>query len=170
MHETDVWLNGQHLANHLGGYLPFSVDLTNFLFDGKNILKVKVNNENNPVIPPGRPLEILDFNYYGGIYRDVTLINTKKIYITDPVSATKPASGGVLDHFSNVGQTTTDCIVKVHINNELNKNSQLKVRAILISKTGKKHKHESETLEVLSGSSIEIPVNFKVDNPLLWSP
>lgn len=73
MHEAWVWLNGKFLKHHQGGYLPFTVDLTDKL-KAENTLMVKVNNEDNPEIPPGKKLEGLDFNYYGGIYRNVNLI------------------------------------------------------------------------------------------------
>ena len=68
MQEADVWINDQKLTNHKGGYLPFTVDVTPFLKSKENTIKVKVNNEDNPNFPPGKPLKDLDFNYYGGIY------------------------------------------------------------------------------------------------------
>ena len=66
MHEADVWLDGLHVAHHIGGYLPFDVDISM----GKNIT-VRLRNTDNSVIPPGQNLSKLDFNYYGGLYRHV---------------------------------------------------------------------------------------------------
>ena len=72
MQVADVWLNDQHLITHKGGYLPFTVDLTQeYNWEGENTLIVKLVNVNDSLIPPGKPLETLDFNYYGGIYRKV---------------------------------------------------------------------------------------------------
>ena len=60
MQEADVWINNQKVSNHKGGYLPFTVDPTPFLKANKeNTIKVKVNNEDNPDILPGKPLSDL---------------------------------------------------------------------------------------------------------------
>lgn len=49
----------------------------------------------NPDTPTGKPLANLDFHYYGGIYRDVTMRITNKLHISDALQANKTASGGV---------------------------------------------------------------------------
>ena len=50
---------------HAGGYTPFVVDATGLLKTGKeNELLVRLDNRNNSLIPPGKPLETLDFCYY----------------------------------------------------------------------------------------------------------
>ena len=41
---ADVWWNGAHVTRHEGGYLPFSVDITNQLRDGENTLSVRVTD------------------------------------------------------------------------------------------------------------------------------
>lgn len=41
-HSCDVWVNGEHVGSHSGGYTPFSLDITKALKSGKNILRVKV--------------------------------------------------------------------------------------------------------------------------------
>jgi len=170
MHEADVWLNEKHLTKHVGGYLPFGVDLTNHLADGNNKLKVKVNNEDNPAIPPGKPLKNLDFNYYGGIYRDVNLLITNKIYVTDAILANKPASGGILVHFSEITKSTANGFVKVHIMNESKEEGHLSTRIVLKDKIGKETVQESEIVNVRAGGSSEISLNLKIDNPQRWSP
>ena len=66
MHLADVWVNGQHLIQHSGGYTPFVVDVTGMLHSDRcNEILVRLDNRNNPLIPPGKPLETLDFCYYG---------------------------------------------------------------------------------------------------------
>jgi len=132
MHEADVWINGKHKKHHVGGYLPFTVDATDAIFPGKpNRIEVKVNNQDNPDIPPGKPLKGLDFNYYGGIYRNVYLITTNKIYITDAVDANKANSGGVLVRFDNVGEENADGLIQIHLMNETDKESQVYFNASL---------------------------------------
>lgn len=65
----EVYVNGEKLTRHEGGYSTFRVDITEKLQD-KNIIAVSVNNENNTVVYP----QTADFTFYGGLYRDVNLI------------------------------------------------------------------------------------------------
>ena len=66
---ADVYLNGQHLAHHEGGYSTFRVDITDAL-RGKNLLCVAVDNSANDRVYPQKA----DFTFYGGLYRGVNLI------------------------------------------------------------------------------------------------
>lgn len=72
MNIADVYLNGQHLRQHIGGYLPFAVDLTKFAKTGDNELLVRLDNRDNAITGP-KPLAQLDFNFFGGLYRQVVL-------------------------------------------------------------------------------------------------
>ena len=66
---ADVYLNGQHLAHHDGGYSTWRVDLTAALQD-ENLLVITVDNAPNDHVYP----QSADFTFYGGLYRDVNLI------------------------------------------------------------------------------------------------
>ena len=63
-----VFLNGEKLALHMGGYSAFRTDLTDDLKDD-NLLAIRVDNSDNDTVYPQKA----DFTFYGGIYRDVTL-------------------------------------------------------------------------------------------------
>ena len=63
-----VYLNGEKLAEHKGGYSTFRVDLTDHLKE-ENLLAISVDNRDNDTVYPQKA----DFTFYGGIYRDVTL-------------------------------------------------------------------------------------------------
>ena len=65
-----VYLNGQELATHHGGYSTWRVDLTEAMNDMENLLVIAVNNEENDFVYP----QMADFTFYGGLYRDVNLI------------------------------------------------------------------------------------------------
>lgn len=66
-----VYLNGVLLGEHLGGYGPFSMNLSEALIPGENTLTVYVDSRERPDVPPYGSL--VDYLTFGGIYRDVTL-------------------------------------------------------------------------------------------------
>ena len=82
MTAATVFLNGTHLAEHLGGFVPFSVELTDALrWDGEDVLAVQVDSTERPDVPPfGGHLDYLTF---GGIYRDVRLRLVPRTYLAD---------------------------------------------------------------------------------------
>ncbi|HQZ24023.1 MAG TPA: glycoside hydrolase family 2 TIM barrel-domain containing protein [Flavobacterium sp.] len=169
MQEADVWINDQKVTNHKGGYLPFTVDVTPFLKSKNNTIKVKVNNEDNPEFLPGKPLKDLDFNYYGGIYRNVYLITTDKIYITNPIQANKKASGGIYVNFDNINKSKASGTVQVHLKNEFAVEKKANLKFILTDNEGKKLQFNSEVFTLNSNSDKAITQNIVVDDPKLWS-
>lgn len=66
---AEVWVNGQKLARHEGGFSTFRVDITDALQD-ENLLCVTVDNSENDRVYPQKA----DFTFYGGLYRGVNLI------------------------------------------------------------------------------------------------
>ena len=70
---ADVYVNGELLAHHDGGYSTWRVDLTEKLGDSC-LLAVKVDNSPNEIVYP----QMADFTFYGGLYRDVNLICVSK--------------------------------------------------------------------------------------------
>ena len=67
MNIADVWLNGKHLSTHVGGFLPFCVNISDDVkYCTSNVLVVRLNNEDNKITGP-KPLKQLDFNMYGSV-------------------------------------------------------------------------------------------------------
>ena len=50
---ADVWVNEHHLGQFMGGFTGFSVDATEFLRPGENLVAVKVDSSHHPDILPG---------------------------------------------------------------------------------------------------------------------
>lgn len=75
-----VWLNGVRLGEYLGGFTPFSFELTPHLdSSADNVLTVEVDSRERPDIPPfGYQLDYLTF---GGIYREVALRVVEQSFI-----------------------------------------------------------------------------------------
>lgn len=66
---ADVYLNGEKLAHHDGGYSTWRVEITDGLKKGTQLAVAVDNAENDRVYP-----QMADFTFYGGLYRDVNLI------------------------------------------------------------------------------------------------
>ena len=84
---ADVYVNGEKAGSHIGGYSAFALDITDLVKPGRNMFAVRVDNSFNEDIPPLTG----DFNFYGGIYRDVWLIATSNTHL----KVTDHASPGV---------------------------------------------------------------------------
>jgi beta-galactosidase len=68
---TDVWVNGQHAGQHVGGYTSFAFDVTRFLLPGRpNLIAVKVDSVPSTFIAPTDETNVAQ---YGGIYRTVSI-------------------------------------------------------------------------------------------------
>lgn len=167
MHESWIWVNGKLLKHHQGGYLPFTVDVSDVILPEKNAIIVKVNNQDNPQIPPGKPLKTLDFNYYGGIYRNVYLITTNKTYITDAIEANEVASGGVFINFNEISSKKAIGSVKINIRNEHNYSVKVKISIHFINRKEKFDFNIEET-SILPNTNINLNKEITIKNPKLW--
>ena len=73
--KTTVYVNGEKVGRHIGGYARFRFDITKYVtFGGTNLLTVVVDNRNNKEYYPAGG----DFTLFGGIYRDANIIITNK--------------------------------------------------------------------------------------------
>ncbi len=70
---AEVWVNGQPVGGHVGGYTAFTLDVTEAVRPGDNVVAVRVDNRHDPDVPP---LDA-DFTFYGGLYRDVWLVDDR---------------------------------------------------------------------------------------------
>lgn len=74
-HTAEVFLNGEKLARHEGGFSRFRVNLTEFLRE-ENELAITVDNSDNDTVYPQKA----DFTFYGGLYRDVKILVVPKTH------------------------------------------------------------------------------------------
>ena len=72
---ADLYVNGNHMAHHDGGYSTWRVDITEALTDSTEIAVIVDNAPNDTVYP-----QMADFTFYGGIYRDVNLVCVSKAH------------------------------------------------------------------------------------------
>ena len=75
MGKQTIYVNGQKVKEHEGGYLPVTIPLSVYGSVGDDfVVAVKADNSDDKTYPPGKKQMTLDFAYHGGIYRDVWLI------------------------------------------------------------------------------------------------
>lgn len=81
MGKSKVFVNGKLLTEHFGGYLPVIADVTDVLdWNGDNVIAVWADNSDDPSYPPGKAQDVLDYTYFGGIYRDCWLIAHNNVF------------------------------------------------------------------------------------------
>ena len=176
MHLADVWVNGQHLAQHLGGYTPFAVDVTDVVrTDRPNEVLVRLDNRNNPLIPPGKPLETLDFCYYGGLYRDVRLVAKPAVHITDPVMARHTAGGGIFVTYPEADEREALIHIATEVANTTSKTRKPTLRHTLYewdrqTGRGRRVADVEGSLKLAAGDTATWQADIRLENPRLWSP
>ena len=86
-----IFLNNKYVGSHEGGYTEFTVDVSNEIQTGKNLLAIEVDNRATQIkLPP-----CLGYFNYGGIHRDVALeIHPQSCYMKDVFLDAKPSVNG----------------------------------------------------------------------------
>jgi beta-galactosidase/beta-glucuronidase len=76
--DAEIFVNGSRIAEHKGGYTGFSVDITDAVKTGDNVVAVRLNNLWNAQLAPRAGEHV----FSGGIYRDVRLVVTEPLHVT----------------------------------------------------------------------------------------
>ena len=172
MSDADVYLNGKFICNHIGGYLPFVVDISSAAWFGKtNCIVVRLNNRDNAEIPPGKPIKDLDFNYYGGMYRNAWLMIKSKVHLSDAVDVDHVNGGGILINYTDVSPQSAELHIKSEVKNDGTTGGGVHIKAILRDASGKVIAQNSTADSVLSSQNYRsFSQDVNVVNPALWSP
>ncbi len=173
MQIAEVWVNGNLRIRHLGGYLPFTVNITNEARLGSDInVAVRLDNRDTDEVPPGKPTADMDFTYPGGLYRGVKLIVTDPVHITDPVEANIVAGGGLFVTYSDVSKASATVKVKAHVANHGHGLARhCRVALDLIDNDGGSVAGVvSEPVMITSVSGHHFELSMQVENPRLWHP
>jgi len=171
MNAAEVWVNGQSAGRFQGGYLPYVMDISKLARSGEtNAVAVRLDNRDNPVTGP-KPLASLDFNLYGGLYRDAHLIIQDRLHITDPILADQVAGGGLFVTFPVVSKAAAIVHVQTHVKNDDAISRTVVVRTILLDVAGRVvATTASAPVELTAGTDREFTREISVTHPKLWSP
>ncbi|MDI9412200.1 MAG: glycoside hydrolase family 2 TIM barrel-domain containing protein [Bacillota bacterium] len=153
---AEIYLNGEFIGSHKGGYTPFSFDLTEHItFGEQNVLAVKVDSTERSDIPPFGYM--IDYLCFGGIYREVNLRIVDPLHIKNIFA--KP---------QNVLQENKEVETTVFLANLKNQAEEIKVKMSL-SKDGTVLATMADTVEVQGKSEKKIDLNLeKLTNIGLW--
>lgn len=148
--KAEIFVNNKFVAKHIGGYLGFEVDITDFIkYDTENIIHIKVDNSYDPYLIPSQKA---DFVLYGGISRNVWLKILPENFISK-----------VLVQTPKVSLETAIAKVIVKLNANTNKNLELIFE--LNEKDGKKI--FTKKIKTNDNDKYDLP---EIKKPKLWSP
>lgn len=161
---TDLYVNGQWVGQHKGGYSRFHFDVTKFLKYGtQNTFAVKVDNSHNVDVPPLSA----DFTFFGGIYRDVFLIKLNDVHF----SMDDYSSSGVYISTPEVSKIQAKVQVKSILNNETSVNKSVRITTKILNKDGQVVLTTNKKVKLKKNEkSKEVTAELLIKNPLLWSP
>jgi len=157
---TNLFINQKHVGEHRGGYGAFVFDITDRVDYGKkNEILVRVNNALQLDVMP----LVGDFNFYGGIYRDVYLVITDE----QQISLTDYASPGVYLIQEEVSQK--EATIKTHVmlsNYAETKDVEL---TVTLSDGQKTVLTEKKAIALPNGINQRQEITFTLSNPRLWN-
>ena len=125
-YEAHVWVNGRKAGYHRGGFTAFNFDVTDLLQEGENTVIVKVDNKRHR---EAVPTLIYDWWNYGGITRDVCLVDVAPVYLENYSLQLDRNDAGLL-HFrawlnqAAKGERMQLCIPELHVNKVLVSDAQ----------------------------------------------
>lgn len=171
MTSCKVYINGCETTENQGGYIGFVADITDKVnFDGNNVLAVRVSAEYDPLTPPGKPQEGLDFYYYSGIYRDVDLIISDKLHVTDPLEENEVAGGGVFVTYPEVTKERARVHVKTHVRNRYDMSRKGYLLTRLVDSNDREIVSKQIPFSLKAGTGIHLEQDLLIEKPSLWHP
>ena len=150
--ETQLYVNGNFVGEHIGGYLAFEFDISQFIQQGDNEILVRVSNAYNKNLIPSQKA---DFFLHGGITRDVWLKQYPDVYLKNLVVNTP-----------NVSKKSASTSIQLTTNIKQN-SSSYKAVASLYSPSNILIEQKETSLNAEQSFSIDFT---NLSNPKLWSP
>ena len=174
MGKQTIYVNGQKVKDHEGGYLPITIPLTGSVGDDL-VVAIMADNSDDKTYPPGKKQAQLDFAYHGGIYRDVWLIAKNKVAITDALEENKAAGGGIFVHYANISDKNAEVFVNTEVRNNDNKPHSITIESALTPPAASvvpsvAVAQQQTKLKLQAGETRTVTQRFLVKTPKLWSP
>ncbi|MDR1274667.1 MAG: DUF4982 domain-containing protein [Odoribacteraceae bacterium] len=161
--KTAVYIHGERVAAHVGGYDEWQVDITEAIkrfqisgnarrFDGKVPLVIRCDNSRDAEMIPS---DLSDFNLYGGLYRHVNLVHVPAIALE------RVSTRATVDAAGSKGELTIRVDLKSHVST-----NDVRVSARVLNPAGKLVKE----LRLAQGDTLPLLLTLEINRPALWSP
>lgn len=159
--EAQVFVNGSLAGRHTGGYTGFSIDITQLVKAGDNVLAVRVNNLWQPQVAPRGGEHV----FSGGIYRNVRLVKTDLVYLPwCGTRITTPSLAAADGKSSNVAVSSRIANAQSHPVN-------VRLSVEVMDDKGKVAVTADSKSSIDAKSEVELSVTTpELCNPNLWSP
>ena len=156
--DTEVFVNGSKVGQHVGGYTGFSFDITPYLHSGENVMAVRVNNLWNARVAPRAG----DHQFSGGIYRDVWLNVTDHLRV---------AENGTFIYCKNVSSQSANIFAETELRNDFNDEKEVEVTTTIYDSEGNYVASVTSTATIAAhATKIMKQHMYDVASPNLWSP
>lgn len=158
---ADVYIDGEKVGTHIGGYTAFVFDITDYVKGKQNVqLKVKVKNIDTDTIPIN-----VDYTQWAGIYRDVEII----LYNDQYISLEDNGSSGI---FINSNQVASNAAVstKSEFSNKADKDTDVTLNAVIKNAEGEVVASKNENVKVTAATTSQaVTLSQEIKNVTLWS-
>ena len=161
---TEVFINGKKAGEHLGGYTSFYVPISGFLkYNEANEILIKVNNSFDQNIPA----LTADFTFYGGIYRNVSLLAVNRIHF----SCNDHGANGVYVSTSVVSKQKAQLTVKEIIDNSGKEAQSIQINTNVFDEQGTiVGTMDTKALAKAGKENLFVQEMPEIRQPHLWSP
>ncbi len=143
-YQADVYLNGKKFGQHIGGFTPFNFEITDMIRERDNFLVIKADNKRKK---EGVPTLNTDWWNYGGITRDVKLIEVPDNFICDYFIQLNPEDKNSIKGF-----------ISLDGDNIVRKKITISIPELNVSN------------EIMTNTNGLARFNFKAENIKYWSP
>ncbi len=155
---AEVFVNGKRVGEHQGGYTGFTIDITDAVKPGNNVIAVRVNNIWNPRLAPRAG----EHTFSGGIYRDVWMVVTSPVHV---------AWYGTFVTTPQVSKESGTVNVKTEVVNDSITEKSITVKTSVVDAKGKTVAQMESTLKVAaSTTNVFDQTSSPIPHPKLWSP
>ena len=156
--EAEIFVNGKKVGEHSSGYTGFSVDITDAIKQGDNVLSVRLTNRWSARFAPRSG----DHNFTGGIYRDVYLVATSPTHI---------AWYGTYVTTPNLSKEKGTVQVETEVHNQSSITKKYLLKSTVIDADGKQVDAFSSTKTVAANASLTfVQTGNSIASPNLWHP
>jgi cold shock CspA family protein len=155
--KAEVWVNGTKVGGHEGGYTGFSLDITNALKAGDNVIAIRVNNLWDAQLNPRAGEHV----FSGGIYRDVYLVETATTHVT---------WYGTFVTTPKVSAVATSLDVKTEVRNDSSAVEEVTLKTSILDPAGKSVANYRGEATLDAGDVVNFHQNGALQSPKLWSP